>query len=216
LSDSTAETDAFAGMMAAHPLAQPEAQDRQRIIRRGIAAGAMVVVHLLILLLIVFGNQIPIVKRIKVTIPEAIQWIPVPAHRNTIHEQPPPQPESPTVPEVTAPITLPPVPRSTAKPQGPGTLEDVGKELGCGASSYEYLTPNEREQCKRHPWAYIKKSDGTLVLQAPPKPVEPPPSIADIMRHEQQTAPPCPMLQNTPCLGKIMHGDPLGGAPSPF
>ena len=49
-----------------------------------------------------------------------------------------------------------------------------------------------------------------------PKPPEPPPTAMDIMRHEQQTAPPCPILNNVPCLGKIMHGDPLGGGAQPF
>ena len=57
--------------------------------------------------------------------------------------------------------------------------------------------------------------NGTIVLDVP-KPTEPPPSAIDIIRHEQQTAPPCPILNNVPCLGKVLHGDPSGGGPSPF
>ncbi len=216
MSETTAETDAFAAMTAAHPLSQLDEQDRRRNVRRGLAAAAVVLVHVLILLLIMVGNEVPFIKRIRETIPEAITWIPMQSLKPKQQEQPPPKTEIESYPAYTAPITLPPEPRPNAQQQGPGTLLDIGRSLACGASSYEYLSPQQRDACMRHPWAFKKKNDGTIVLDAPTKPVEPPPSIADIMRHEQQTAPPCPILNNTPCLGKVMHGDPLGGAPSPF
>ena len=209
MTDSTAESDAFAGMMAAHPLAGLDAQDRQRNLRRSIAVAAAVVVHILIITLILVSNQVPLIKRIKETIPEAITWIPMPPSSHRRIEQPPPNPQAQPFPQITAPITLPPVPHRQ-ETQQPGDLIGVGRSIACGASSYENLSPQQREHCLRHPWAYVKRPDGTIVLDAP-KPVEPPPSIADIMRHEQQTAPPCPVLQNVPCLGKV-----VGGSSSPF
>jgi hypothetical protein len=94
-------------------------------------------------------------------------------------------------------------------------MEGVGRSLACGASSYENLSTAQREACLRRPWAFVKRPDGTIVLDVP-KPAIDQPTAADIMRHEQQTAPPCPLLANVPCLGKVLHGDPLGGSPAPF
>jgi hypothetical protein len=94
-------------------------------------------------------------------------------------------------------------------------LRGVGRSLACGASSYENLSAAERENCLRHPWHFAKRPDGTIVLDVP-KVIDTAPSVADIMRREQQTAPPCPVLSNVPCLGKVLHGDPLGGGPQPF
>jgi hypothetical protein len=101
-----------------------------------------------------------------------------------------------------------------ASPPSEGLL-GVGRSLACGASSYEYLAPLQREECLRKPWHFVKRSDGTIVLDVA-KPVETQPSTIDIIRHEQETAPPCPVLSNVPCLGKVMHGDPTGGGPQPF
>jgi hypothetical protein len=215
VSDTTAETDAFAGMQAAHPLARAEMEDRERTVRRGIGIGAVILVHILIVLLITVSNRIPLIQRIRETVPEAITWIPMPP-RPKQQEQPPPRPEVESVPQYTAPITLPPEPHRQSAPPVQGDMAGVGRDLACGASSYENLSQAQRDACHHHPWIAKKRSDGTIVLDVPPKPVEPAPSIADIMRHEQQTAPPCPVLQNVPCLGTVVHGDPLGGQPRPF
>lgn len=190
---------------------------RRRNIRRGLAAAAVAVVHVLALLMIMVGNEVPLIKRITETIPEAITWIPMP---KKAVQPPKPALETPEIvvpePIITAPITVPPLrTRPPLAPPASEGLEGVGRSLACGAGSYENLPANLREQCRRQPWAWVKRPDGTIVLEAPPKPVDMP-TTADIMRHEQQTAPPCPVLQNVPCLGKIMHGDPLGGAPRPF
>jgi hypothetical protein len=218
LTDSTATSPAsdFAGIGAAR--AEEADARRRQFVRRGLAWVAVVVVHILAIILILAGNEIPIIKRIQEAIPEAITWIPMPKKPAN-----PPKPElhNPEVllpePIITAPITVPPLrmrPAPLAPPASEG-LEGVGRSLACGAGSYENLPPNMREACRRQPWAWVKKPDGTIVLDATPKPVEMP-TAADIMRHEQQTAPPCPVLQNVPCLGKVIHGDPLGGAPAPF
>jgi hypothetical protein len=216
LTDSTAPTPAsdFAGIGAAR--AEEAEARRRQLIRRGAAWAAVIVVHILALILILAGNQIPVIKRIQETIPEAITWIPMP--KKVVHPRPTPQNPDVPVPEpvITAPITLPPITRPALPPVAqPGGMEGVGRSLACGAGNYENLPPNMREACRRTPWAFVKKPNGTIVLEAPPKPVEMP-TAADVMRHEQQTAPPCPVLQNVPCLGKVMHGDPLGGGPQPF
>jgi len=216
LTDSTATSPAsdFAEIGAAR--AEEALARRRRNIRRGLAAAAVAVVHVLALLLIMVGNEVPLIKRIQETIPEAITWIPMP---KKVVQPPRPTLENPEVvaPEIiiTAPITIPPIRTRPLEPPASEGLEGVGRSLACGAGSYENLPPNMREQCRRQPWAWVKRPDGTIVLAAPPKPVEMP-TAADVMRHEQQTAPPCPVLQNVPCLGKVMHGDPLGGAPAPF
>ncbi len=216
MTDSTAPSvsEDFAGIAAAR--AEEEAARRRRNIRRGLAWMAVAVVHVLALLLIMVGNEVPIIKRITETIPEAITWIPMPkkvAHPKPLPEQTPEVQEP--LPQLTAPITLPPIRSRPLAPPASEGLEGVGRSLACGAGSYENLPPNMRDQCRRQPWAFVKRPDGTIVLQAPPKPVDVP-TTADIMRHEQETAPPCPVLQNVPCLGKVMHGDGIGGPSRPF
>ena len=216
MTDSTVDSDAFAGILAGHPIAA-EPDDKQRNLRRTLAGAAVAAVHLFALLLILFSlNQVPVIRHVRETIPEAIMWIPMPrpAHPPRHQQEQPPD----TFPFVSAPITLPPEPRRDLHPPPASGLEGVGRSLACGASSFEYLSPMQRENCLRHPWAYIKRPDGTIVLEVP-KPVEPPPSAIDILRHEQATAPPCPLLANVPCLGKALHGDPLSdplGRPNNF
>jgi hypothetical protein len=213
VTDSTVDSDAFAGILAGHPLAG-EPDDKQRNLRRTLAGAAVAAVHLLALLLLLFSlNQVPVIRHVRETVPEAIMWIPM----HKVAHPPRPQERQPaeTFPFESAPITLPPEPKRALPPPPSSGLEGVGRSLACGASSYEYLSPAQRENCIRHPWAFIKRPDGTIVLDVP-KPVEPPPRAVDIIRHDQATAPPCPLLANVPCLGKVMHGDPLGGQPQPF
>ena len=217
MTDSTATSPAsdFAEIGAAR--AEEALARRRRNIRRGLAAAAVAVVHVLALMLIMIGNEVPLIKRIRETIPEAITWIPMP---QKVVQPPKPVTQNPEVPIpepiITAPITVPPLHTRPALPTTrPEGMEGVGRSLACGAGSYENLPPNMREACRRTPWAWVRKPDGTIVLQAPPKPVDVP-TTADIMRHEQETAPPCPVLQNVPCLGKVMHGDGIGGPSRPF
>jgi len=107
----------------------------------------------------------------------------------------------------TAPvIVLPPLNPDQAMPQTPADiLKAIGEALSCGAENYENLTQAERARCKREPWIARKLPNGTIVLEAAnPSPYAPPPvpklSGADAMRRQMQTAPPCPILANTPCL----------------
>ena len=217
MTDGTADTLAadYAEIRPSH--VEAEAAARRRNVRRALVGLAVLLLHVLAIAVLIYSGRIPIVERIRQTIPEAITWITLP------HPAPPKKPETPEIPaplpQITAPITIPPIlarpPQPVAPPETGGLL-GVGRSLACGASSYEYLSPVQREHCLRRPWAFVKKPDGTIVLEAPEKPVEVAPTTADIIRHEQQTAPPCPILSNVPCLGKIMHGDPLGGGPQPY
>ena len=216
MTDSSADSDAFAGILAAHPLAAIPDEKRYNL-RRWLSWAAVLLVHLLAFLVIVTSVHTPVVQHIRETVPEAILWIakPEPFHPPKKVE---PQEQIENFPIITAPITLPPEPKKALPPPPSSGLEGVGRSLACGASSYENLSAAQRETCLRRPWAFIKRPDGTIVLDVP-KPVEPPPSAADVIRHEQATAPPCPLLANVPCFGKAMHGDPAGdplGRPNNF
>ena len=119
----------------------------------------------------------------------------------------------PVVPHATEPkittapvIVVPPPNPDQAMPQTPADiLKAIGEALSCGAENYENLTQAERARCKREPWIARKLPNGTIVLEAAnPSPYAAPPvpklSGADAMRRQMQTAPPCPILANTPCL----------------
>ncbi|MEI9991595.1 MAG: hypothetical protein WDM86_16315 [Rhizomicrobium sp.] len=203
MTDSSVDSDAFAGILAAHPLAAAP-DDKQRTLRRWLAGAAVLLVHVLALVIVAYSVHTPIVQRIRETIPEAILWVPKLEPFHPPKKVAPPEPVE-ALPFVTAPITLPPEPKRALPPPPSEGLEGVGRSLACGASSYENLSAAQRETCRRRPWAFVKRPDGTIVLDVP-KP-EAPPTAADIARHEQQTQPTCPPLVNVPCLGAIIHGD---------
>jgi hypothetical protein len=217
LTDSTAQPADFTAMLSDR--ARVEIADRQRNVRRAIAAAAVLLLHILALSVFIYSNQIPLIRHIRETIPEAIMWIPMPKPAKPRAEQPPPLPDIST-PVITAPITVPKTKTphiETPSEDEPGGLLGVGRSLACLAGSFENLSARQQARCLNRPWAFIKRPDGTIVMM--PKPLEQPEphlNAAGIMRRQQETAPPCPILSNTPCLGKVIHGDPLGGAPSPF
>lgn len=213
MTDSAVDPADFSGLLAAR--AQQEVSERERLIRRGIAIAAVVLLHILAIGGFIYSSRMPLIERIRATVPEAI-WILMPkppAPPKPQVETPPAPEEILPLPQIIAPITVPTI-RTRPQAQAPtGDLSGVGRALACGASSYEYLTAQQREGCRRRPWDFVRKADGTLVLLGPEKPPPPPPttfSAGDLMRHEQQTAPPCPMLQNVPCLGNILpNHDPV-------
>lgn len=120
------------------------------------------------------------------------------------------QPEIPHASEpkiTTAPVIVVPPPNpDQAMPQTPADiLKAIGEALSCGAENFENLTQAERARCKREPWVARKLPNGTIVLEAAnPSPFAPPPepkfSGADALRRQMQTAPPCPIMLNVPCL----------------
>lgn len=195
--------------------ARRETAERERNIRRSLVAAIVLILHVAAISVFIYSSRIPLTERIRTTVPEAIFWFvlpPKPAQPKLIQPELPAEP----LPLFSEPITLPPIPARPLPAEPPsGGLLGVGRSLACGASSYEYLSLAQREQCLRHPWHFVKRPDGTIILDVS-KPLEPPQTTINIIRHQQETAPPCPILANVPCLGKVMHGDPTGGGPSPF
>ena len=127
-----------------------------------------------------------------------------------------PDVENPTIPQVSNAITIPPVKKAPevppeAIPAKPGdVLKAVGEAIACGASHFEYLTDEQRAKCKHEPWIARKLPNGNIVMELPAKPPEPSPEIhmsgADFQRHELETSPGCPILQQAPCVDDIIRG----------
>lgn len=212
-SSVASEPEDFTVVLAAR--APFDAATRERNLRRAIVAVAVIILHVLALAVLVYSSRVPIIQRIRSTIPEAILWFvlpPKPINPALVQPNLPAEP----LPQIVAPITLPPIPSRVlpAEPPSEGML-GIGRSLACGASSYENLAVLQRELCRRHPWNFVRRADGTIVLEVP-KPIETAPAAIDILRHQQQTGPPCPLLSNVPCLDKVFHGDPTGGGPQPF
>ena len=110
----------------------------------------------------------------------------------------------------TAPVIVvpPPNPDQTMPKTPADILKAIGEALSCGAENFENLTQAERARCKHEPWIARKLPNGTIVLEAAnPSPFAPAPvpklSGADALRHQTQTAPPCPIMLNTPCLENV-------------
>lgn len=122
----------------------------------------------------------------------------------------------PEVPPATAPIITtapvivvpPPNPKLTMPKTPADVLKAIGEALSCGAENFENLTQAERARCKHEPWIARKLPNGTIVLEAAnPSPFAPTPqpklSGADALRRQTQTAPPCPVVANAPCLDQV-------------
>lgn len=127
-----------------------------------------------------------------------------------------------------APITIPRIPvpvpenqpqRGTASPSD--ILGAVGMALACTAGNFEHLTQPERERCRFVPWAGAKLPSGNIVLLPDPGQRRlagaPPPEYRvsgrdQIQRSLNAGAPPCPILQNTPCLSDLLQGGGQAGA----
>jgi hypothetical protein len=129
----------------------------------------------------------------------------------------------------TAPIALPkllPPPPPEIQPRSGGAtpgdiLGAVGQTLACAAGNFEHLTQPERERCRYVPWVGARLPSGNIVLL--PDPGQPrlagaaPPEFRvsgrdQIQRSLNAGGPPCPILQNTPCISGILQGGgPAGG-----
>ena len=199
--------------LGARPLLRHTPNPRRRIL----SWVAVVLVHVVLLTVFVVSEKPP--PRYRVLTPLETELLLTPQQRANLPKVPLVRPLYPdeAPPEiVTAPITLPPPP--PAPPTAREVLQSIGESMACGAGSYETLTAAERAHCRRTPWHGKKLANGTVVLDALPKP--PPPSTdfhisgEDFQRHQMQTANPCPILNNTPCIHKELYGDgPIAGPP---
>lgn len=202
-------TDHALAFYGNRPARLSDEEERRLLVRRVISWTLVGLVHVLLLSLFILDQyrQLSLMKRV------APIEITLDLTKLSVGNAPPIRlirPEVPTVTEpviTTAPVIVaPPTNPEQAVPQTPAdVLKAIGEALSCGAENYENLTQAERARCKREPWIARKLPNGTIVLEAAnPSPFAPPtvPTLsgADALRRQMQTAPPCPILVNTPCL----------------
>ncbi|HXS08317.1 MAG TPA: hypothetical protein VN723_16115 [Rhizomicrobium sp.] len=184
-------------------------EERRLLVRRVISWTLVGLIHVLLLSLFILDQ---IRERSLMMRREPVETI-LDLTKLPVGEAPPIRlirPEVPAAappPITTAPaIVVPPINPDQAVPHTPeDILKAIGEALSCGAENFENLTQAERARCKNEPWIARKLPNGTIVLEAAnPSPFAPPPepklSGADAIRRQMQTAPPCPILVNTPCL----------------
>ena len=186
-----------------------EAQ-RERYLKRSGAGLAVVLVHVLILIALLTANQIgsfvrPVPKEAILLLPPlqkdqrtkpAFPVVPVPTVR--------PVNIPPTIPIITAP----PPPSTTQKPGD--VMQAIGRDLACGAGSYENLSQPQREACRRQPWRFKKNAKGVIVMDkslsaAPP---DEPITGVDAQTQIGRTTDPCVAAGNThsECIHKTILG----------
>lgn len=182
-------------------------EQRARVTKRAVAGLAVVLVHILMIALLVIGGRVALTHR---SIPRELVLL-LPALPNAKPQRLPPPAQSSARPVPMPPpatITLPPPP--PAETQKPGDImEAIGRDIACGAGSYEKLSQTQREACKRHPWHYKKNAKGVIVLDVSP-PQQPDDSIPgnDAEIHTLQTNDPCLAAGNThsECIHKQIFG----------
>ena len=191
-------------------VARPSSEEERRLLIRRVTSWTMVgLVHILLLSLFIldqYRQRSLMIRRAPVETILDLTRLPA-------GNAPPIRLIRPEVPSATPPvittaplIVVPPANPDEAVPQTPADiLKAIGEALSCGAENFENLTQTERARCKHEPWIARKLPNGTIVLEAAnPSPYAPPAppklSGADALRRQMQTAPPCPILVNAPCL----------------
>jgi hypothetical protein len=189
------------------PLSSEE--ERRLLIRRAVSWVLVLLIHVVLLSAFILDQY----RMSRFTLKPPVETI-LDLTKLPTGQAPPIQMIRPEVPHAeeprvtTAPVIVVPPPNpDQAMPQTPADiLKAIGEALSCGAENFENLTQAERARCKREPWVARKLPNGTIVLEAAnPSPYAPPPPIpklsgADAMRHQMQTAPPCPIMLNVPCV----------------
>ena len=182
--------------------------ERERYLKRIGAAIAVALVHVLILLALLTG-VVDVTSRAP---PKEVELLLPPLQQKTRTTQPStplPLPTPRAAPEVEPlrTITLPLPKPETQRPPG-DVMEAIGKELACGAGSYEHLSQAEREVCRRQPWKFKKNAKGVIVLDVTKPLPDAPVSGADAELHIQQTQDPCLAAGNThsECIHKTIFG----------
>jgi hypothetical protein len=186
----------------------PNEEERRLLVLRAVSWVLVVLIHIVILSAFILDQY----RMSHLTLKPPVETI-LDLTKLPVGQAPPIQMIQPEVPRAAPPvittapvIVLPPPNPDQAMPQTPADiLKAIGEALSCGAENFENLTQTERARCKREPWIARKLPNGTIVLEAAnPSPFAPPPvpklSGADAMRHQMQTAPPCPIMLNVPCL----------------
>jgi hypothetical protein len=202
VTDSLA-SGAFAEILAARAALDPET--RRKAVVRSVAVALVVVLHILFIAVLLIVEVLPATRR-GVQAPTEIQLVLAPTLQPA---------ELPRVNQlnpnkklqyqevVPKPITILPPPLDTPKtPED--IMRDLGAELDCGASHYEYLNPAERKLCHRAPW--VLPDNRTIAIA--PKPKEQPGHMtgAEAAAHTRATASPCMPGLQTPCIDEVIYG----------
>lgn len=186
-------------------------ETRRRAMRRTLAAVAVGLMHLAIIVVLLRTQWLPQPRQIRAEQPPLL-WLLLPAlpgnpviphkHRAQAEQQAPPA-------TIVLPITHPPPPQST-ETFNPATA--LGEALACGANSYEYLSPERRDRCKRMPWHYKFDRYGDIVLDVEARPEEeqqPKETGAEANQRMMNTADPClaAKMTGTPCIEQTIYGN---------
>lgn len=202
--------------MPMHPL-RHEAPSAQRTVRRWTAWAVVAALHGVFLSIFMISQTLPQLFRHPGS--ETLILLPQAAGNSNSPSVPtivPPMPDHGAQEVMPAPITImpPPVIQITPERSGPtpgDILGAVGQEIGCGANSFENLTPAEQARCRRIPWHGVMLPNGSVVLDTPElasrfkPPPEPKISGADAQRQEMDRAPDCPLILNLPCMNSFVH-----------
>jgi hypothetical protein len=203
-------TDHALAFYGNRPARLPSEEERRLLIRRVVSWTLVGLIHVVLLSLFILDQYRMNHFTLKPPVETILDLTKLPAG-----ESPPIRMIQPVVPNATAPrittapvIVVPPPNPDLPVPQTPAdVLKAIGEALSCGAENFENLTQAERNRCKKEPWIARKLPNGTIVLEAAnpaPSPFAPPPvpklSGADAMRRQMQTAPPCPIMLNIPCV----------------
>jgi hypothetical protein len=183
--------------------------ERERHLKRLWAGIAVVLVHIIILIALLTANHIE--SFLRQTPKETILLLPPPNNQDKTR---------PAFPSVIIPsdrpVNIPPTiilaappPPSTSEKSG-DILQAIGREIACGAGSYENLSQTQREACKRQPWHFKKNNKGEIVLDrtttTPPQ--EEPVTGIDVTSQVQKTSDPCVAAGSThsECAHKTIFG----------
>jgi hypothetical protein len=205
VSEDSAVDVTFALMAGAH--ARAGEAERERYLKRAGAWIAVALVHVLFAVTLLTAGHVRAILRQQ---PKEMLLLlpplhpPAPAQPVRLPEPLPTTPQPLTAPAPT--ITLPPLSPPATHPQT-DVMRVLGKELACGAGSFENLTRAQREACKRVPWHYKKDAQGIIVLDTNPQRDEPI-SGADAADQMGKTADPCLAAGNThsECIHKTIFG----------
>lgn len=205
-------TDHALALYGNRPQHLPNEENRRQFMRRAVCWVLVALVHIPLLYLFVLDQY----QRSHFTLKPPVETI-LDLTRLPRGEAPPVNLVRPEVPRATPPIITtapvivvpPPNPEQTMPKTPADILKAIGEALSCGAENFENLTQAERARCRHEPWIARKLPNGTIILQAAnPSPFAPTPvpklSGADALRHQTQTAPPCPVVVvNAPCLENV-------------
>jgi hypothetical protein len=191
--------------------------DRPSLARQTVAWILVALVHAFLLTMFIMSEFLPADQLRK---PSPIETMFLLAMRSNMPAPPikiiKPEVPTATVPTfTTAPLVVVPMPEPPMiQPETPADiLKAIGEALACSANSFENLTESAREHCRHPAWQARQQPDGTLVLDTPSKlPAQQQQAQihlngADQMRHDMETGPACPVLQQAPCLHDVITGN---------